>query len=228
MTQTIVQMKEQIAKLKEDFKENTGEDSFHTKLRQTITEKIEYLNEYLEYEIELEKRSKMPPIPNNKPFAILIDPYDSECFYLYSVLRALFDYPGIDFDTDEHLGSVSGKLYASAFANICSNYLVDYIQMYRYDDFELFVIEMQFENDAQILKELAEMNGLIYNAPIIELVKNLITVFKNRIIVDINKLFPTNELKLQLFNSIFEMGKFKSESPTFSIHDEHPGLMFLQ
>lgn len=165
---------------------------------------------------------------NNTPFKILLDNHDYECFMLYCVVRSLFVYPAIDLGSDEGCYDVNGKLYASAFAGICSHYLVDYTQMYPHDDFEGFVQEMEFSNDKEKLISIAEKHGLDTNLSLDKLVWALLQKYRSLIITDINKLFNTHDLKLRLFGSIFEMDVTLGYQPSFSLYEEHPGISFLR
>lgn len=165
---------------------------------------------------------------NDKPFKILLDHHEDECFMLYSVVRTLFDYPSIDFDSDENYCNLNGKLYASAFAEICSAYLVDYTQMYPHEDFESFIHDMQFKNDYDELLRIAKKHNVETDCSLEKIIGGLLQKHRAIIITDINKLFTTDDLKLRLFASIFEMGETKGYQPSFSLNEGHPGTLFLR
>ena len=145
---------------------------------------------------------------NNKPFTIVLDSYAEESFQLYCVVRALLDYPLINKDPDYEYDDYIGKLYASAFTFICLNYLeILDIKQY-FEDFELFNEDMNFIEDKKELVELAKKIEINDYRDFEDLVKNLISYYKKLIAADINRLFPSEQLKIRLFSSIFEMEEF--------------------
>lgn len=139
---------------------------------------------------------------NNKPFSIILDSYDNECFNLYAVVSSLFNYPEIGEDEE-----LDGKLYASAFAYLCSDYLKSVIDFYEYEDFDLFVEEMDFlPYQAELLSLKEKSNTLDWEPEdFSEMVWALIKDYQLKIVKDIHFLFNSQKLKLRLFASIFKM-----------------------
>lgn len=135
---------------------------------------------------------------NDKPFRILLDSYDKECYTLYVFIRSLFDYPEIGEDED-----LEGKLYASAFAYLCSDYLKATVDMVEYDDFELFIEEMNFiayQDEVKSHPALANKED-----DFLEMVWGLIGHFRSKIRQDINGVFGTPILKMRLFSTVFQL-----------------------
>lgn len=139
---------------------------------------------------------------NNEPFSIILDSYEKECFNLYTIIRSLFNYPEIGEDEE-----LEGKLYASAFAYLCSNYLKSAIDIYEYDDLDLFIEEMDFlPHQAELLSLKEKSNTLDWEPEdFSETVWALIKDYQLKIVKDIHFLFNSQKLKLRLFASIFKM-----------------------
>lgn len=139
---------------------------------------------------------------NNKPFSILLDVYHKECFNLYAMIGSLFNYPKIE--AEENL---EGKLYASAFAYLCSSYLNASVDMYEHDDLDVFIEEMNFLPDALELAQLQIESHTINWEPedVSETVWALIKDYQLKIVKDIHFLFASQKLKMRLFSSIFKM-----------------------
>lgn len=139
---------------------------------------------------------------NNKPFSILLDVYNTECFNLYTMIGSLFNYPKIE--AEENL---EGKLYASAFTYLCSSYLNASVDMYEQDDLDVFIEEMNFLPDALELAQLQKDSHTINWEPedFSEIVWVLIKDYQLKIVKDIHFLFPSQKLKMRLFSSIFKM-----------------------
>lgn len=139
---------------------------------------------------------------NNKPFDIILDSYNKESFSLYVVVSSLFDYPSIGENED-----LEGKLYASAFAYLCSNYLNTLIDFYEHDDFELFIEEMGLIEHIEELIKIHEKSDTIEWEPEdhSELIWAVIQDYQVKIAKDVNTVFHTQKLKICLFSSIFNM-----------------------
>lgn len=141
---------------------------------------------------------------NDKPFSILLDMYNKECFYLYAMIGSLFNYPKIE---EEEVEDLEGKLYASAFAYLCSRYLNASVNMYEHADLDLFIEEMDFLPDASELAQLQKKSHSINSESedFTEMVWELINHYRLKIISDIHFLFASEKLKMRLFSSIFDM-----------------------
>jgi hypothetical protein len=137
---------------------------------------------------------------NSKPFSVLLDIYDDECAILYDVAKSLLKYPSIQPDAD-----LEGKLYASAFALICSEFLEVSQDMHPHQDFPLFVEEMKFQKeDFEFFKKGLYPETLDYvTESFDELVFAIIQDYKKRIKSDLRNLFKSDEKLLKLFSSMF-------------------------
>ena len=150
---------------------------------------------------------------NNKPFDIILDSYSSEAFQLFCIVRSLFDYPAIDDGSDGD--DYGGKLYAAAFAYICSDYLAQYAGVYPLEDFGYFVDRMDFEADLEFLKEYPELQNIKGNTTNLnEMVETLIESYRRKISIDIKTLFNSEKLQLRLFGAMFNMGEQYEFEPT--------------
>ncbi|MEO5891279.1 MAG: hypothetical protein ABIQ31_13580 [Ferruginibacter sp.] len=159
---------------------------------------------------------------NNKPFQILLDYHDQDCFQLFCVLKSLCDYPSIH--DDSGYDDYDGKLYAAAFSFICSDYLVEFAKMYPHEDFEGFVDEMNFKDQIDDPIELAQNYGVEYIEDFEDLIYNIIKQLRVKICDDIKLLFPTELLQLRFFGSIFNMDETNGYMP--SSYD-YPTTQFL-
>jgi len=139
---------------------------------------------------------------NSKPFDLILDVYPDECANLYSVISSLFNFPEIEEDED-----LEGRLYASAFAYLCGDYLKTVSEFHPYDDFEGFVEEMNFIPDQLALLKLKEQSITLGWEPedFSEMVWALIKDYQLKIVKDINMVFNSQKLKMRLFSSIFKM-----------------------
>lgn len=137
---------------------------------------------------------------NSKPFEILLDIYYKECTALYDVVRHLLNYPSIQPEND-----LEGKLYASAFALICSNYLEVTQNMYPHQDFPLFIEQMNFKKaDFEFFKKGLTSETLNYIPESFEeLVFALLQDYQKTIKADLRNLFQTDTNLMRLFSSIF-------------------------
>lgn len=125
-------------------------------------------------------------IPNNKPFQLILDSYDDECYYLYTVLRSLKNYPAIY--NDDYINE-EGALYATSFALLCERYVYHTTEnMGNYiDDYP------------ELLHILSlEMNAVTFEEQLL--------ATKAIIAKDLKTLFPTEKLILLFFSTIFKMG----------------------
>ncbi|MDJ1493677.1 hypothetical protein QNI19_12110 [Cytophagaceae bacterium DM2B3-1] len=153
---------------------------------------------------------------NSRPFDILLDMYSTEAYQLYCVVQSLFDYPAI-VEEDSEEENCDGKLYASAFAKICSNYFTEYLEMYPHDDFRLFVEQMNFEvHKIEINKLIQKWPPKGEEAPLKlsfdTKVSELIHVYRKQLVNDIQTHFPTKDLQLRLFASIFTLADKRTPS----------------
>jgi hypothetical protein len=143
---------------------------------------------------------------NDKPFEIILDSYSHECFHLFGVIKSLFDYSSID-EQGQDYPNYDGKLYASAFTYICSKFLSQYVDgYYPHEDFELFVEEMNFEEDRDFLIKDAKEINYDFNGDFDQLVHVLITHYRSQITNDIKTIFKTEQQQISLFYSVFKMG----------------------
>ena len=143
---------------------------------------------------------------NNKPFEVMLEMYSYESFQLYCMIRYLFDYPEI-YSPD--FPSFKGKLYASAFASICEEYLVEFAKMYGVDDMHNFIQEMRFEENVEEINYMCENIVISSDVSLENKVLGLIAHHKTIILSDIKNLFPTEQLQLRLFASIFAIDKLE-------------------
>jgi hypothetical protein len=139
---------------------------------------------------------------NSRPFDIILDSYSNESAQLYAVVRTLFNYPSITEDED-----LDGKLYASAFAFICQEYLVDSIEIYPHGDFPLFVELMGFEQDNNfITKKCININIIIDKEnDISDKVWVLMRHYQTIIKKDLGNIFSERDKLSKLFASIFSL-----------------------
>lgn len=143
---------------------------------------------------------------NNKPFEIVLDSYSDECFHLFGVIKSLFGYPSID-EQGQDYPNYDGKLQAAAFTYICSDFLSQYSNnYYPHEDFELFVEEMNFEEDKDFLIQDAKEINYEFQGDLNELVYTLITHYRSQITLDIKSIFKTEQQQIALFYSVFKMG----------------------
>ncbi|TYB79173.1 hypothetical protein [Bizionia myxarmorum] len=138
----------------------------------------------------------------SKPFESILDSYATESAKLYSVVSSLFNYPEIGEDED-----LEGRLYATAFAYLCHDYLIASIELYRFEDFDGFVENMNFIPDELELLNLKEQSITIDWVPedFSEVVWALIQDYQLKIVKDIHMVFGSQKLKMRLFSSIFKM-----------------------
>uniref|UniRef100_UPI0040494DBA hypothetical protein n=1 Tax=Flavobacterium sp. TaxID=239 RepID=UPI0040494DBA len=153
---------------------------------------------------------------NSKPFEILLDIYDKECAILYDVVCGLNKYTKIQPDNE-----LEGKLLASAFAFICSDFLETTQKMGPHQDFPLFVEEMKFKKeDFEFFKKGLFSKTLDYIPESFdELVFAIIQDYIIKIKKDLRNLFETDEKLIQFFSSIFSFnnGDFIPEMAIDSI-----------
>lgn len=139
---------------------------------------------------------------NLRPFDIILDSYSNESAQLYAVVRTLLNYPSITEDED-----LDGKLYASAFAFICQEYLMDSIEMYPHGDFPLFVELMDFEQDSEFISKRCVVSNLIidkeynFSDRVWVLMRHYQTIIKK----DLGNIFTERHKISKLFASIFSL-----------------------
>ena len=137
---------------------------------------------------------------NSKPFEILLDFYNKECAILYDIVKHLMNYPSIQPNDD-----LEGKLFASALASICSDYLEMNNNMLAHQDFPLFVAEMDFDNgDFEFFKKGLTSKTLNFVPESFdEMVFAIIQDYKKTIKSDLRNLFQTDQILMQLFSAIY-------------------------
>jgi len=141
---------------------------------------------------------------NSIPFDIILDSYRKESAQLYAVVRNLLNYPSITEDED-----LDGKLYASAFAFICQEYLAAFNNCFRHDDFELFIEEMNFKIDDGIINkmfiklklQLKDNDEGLFK----EVVWTMIKYYEKSIKKDLGNLFVNRDNLIKLFSSIYSL-----------------------
>lgn len=137
---------------------------------------------------------------NSKPFSLLLDIYYKECAILYDVVKSLLKYPSIQPNAD-----LEGKLYASAFASICSQFLEVTQDMYPQEDFSLFVKAMEFKKeDFEFFKKGLSTETLDYVPESFdELVFAILQDYQKTIKKDLRKVYQTDEKLAAFFCAIF-------------------------
>ncbi|WP_338813302.1 hypothetical protein V9L05_18305 [Bernardetia sp. Wsw4-3y2] len=169
----------------------------------------------------------MNKIYNNRAFEILLDSYSEESHNLYCVIKSLFDYPNT-FDDDQY-SVLEGKLYSAAFAHLVSTYLISMAGMSEHGDFGLFVGDMEFEEHADELIEIAKKQkieideNLEYDEdeeenPLNDIVWEVMYFYRGKIATDIQNLFVDKSKIINLFASIFEFNQEVS-APYFRIDE---------
>lgn len=158
-------------------------------------------------------------IVNNKtPFKIILDAFKKDSYNVYTVVKSLFNYPSI-VQTDDY--NLEGKLYASAFAYLCNEYLTEQVSIPKHKNFNDFFFQMCFQGNNISIIPLEEKYGL--NRPkteqeFIDNIEQLIQIYKAIIITDLKAQFPTEKSILRLFAAILKFKKkpvfdyFKSNS----------------
>lgn len=161
-------------------------------------------------------------IRNNKPFDILLDMYSTECFNLYGVVRSFTNYPSIVQEHDD--SDPDGKLYATAFAKLCSAFLSSNAGMYPHEDSECYYEDLGFSEDLDYLKELAVRNNIQPDTDHTFLFDSLIERYVEKIKLDLARHFPKEENRFNFFMSVFYMN---ISEPDY-IPPGYPNMSFLQ
>jgi hypothetical protein len=146
----------------------------------------------------------MKNMKNSRPFDIILDSYSNESAQLYAVVRTLLNYPSITEDED-----LEGKLYASAFTFIVQDYLDTSNNCFHHDDFELFIEEMNFKIDEEIINkmfinlklQLKDNDEGLFK----EVVWALIKHYEKSIKKDLGNLFVKKDKLIKLFASIYSL-----------------------
>jgi hypothetical protein len=124
-------------------------------------------------------------INNKKPFDIILDSYQVECFNLYAVLKSLNGYPDI---YNESCTDEEGLLNATSFALLCERFIFHTTQTTGnyIDDFEelLHLLDIEMSLD-WFNEELIKAQSIITN--------------------DLKEVFLTEKRILSFFSSIFRM-----------------------
>lgn len=141
---------------------------------------------------------------NTKPFDIILNSYSKESAQLYGVIRNLLDYPSITEDED-----LDGKLYSTAFAFILQDYFATFNDNYRFDDFNLFIEEMNFKIDEEKINKMFINSKLGLNdndeALLSEIIWKLIKHHEKIIKKDLGNLFVEKDKLTKLFASIYSL-----------------------
>lgn len=145
---------------------------------------------------------------NQTAFELTLDTHSFVSYDLYRIVGTLFKYPNLnDAESFEEHRVVEEKLYASAFAFICSNYFSLFFEgLMKLEDFDHFVGGMEFENIATEVYGLSKsLNIEIANKSFNELISELIKLYKGKILTDIRTLLPEIKMQIGLFRSLFSM-----------------------
>ena len=162
------------------------------------------------------------------PFEIVLDSYCEECKNLYAVVQSICDLPKMQYEEDDLDFGTENKLYATAFAYICHDYLVRLKAVYAHEDFEAVSDRMNFEENVEVILEIAkslnigfdetkiqqQKNAINLNEEYYELVYNLIKTYRRKIATKIKALFTKDELQLCFFSSIFSMDETNEFEPS--------------
>lgn len=134
---------------------------------------------------------------NNFPFKV-VDSYAKESYQRYQVVQTLCQYPTIEDEDTE------GKLYATAFAYICSNYLKVMVGLNEFDDWPELVNELSFDEE-----EFLAIYGALEEGEdgFQERVWNVRRKMEQQIIASIQSLFKDPNTIERLFASIFTMSE---------------------
>ena len=142
---------------------------------------------------------------NNHPFEILLDSYSTESFSLFCLIANLLNYPKINNNIENH-PDFEGKIYASTFAYLCSEYLEEAIRMYPHEDFELFCEEMNFEEDIDSVEFYSKKNNIEFDIDDLNTaVFDLIKATKKKIENDLENILIPKYSKEDIFSSIENM-----------------------
>ncbi|HCE54397.1 MAG TPA: hypothetical protein DER05_05060 [Lutibacter sp.] len=153
----------------------------------------------------------MKLVNNKTPFKIILDAFKKDSYNVYTVVKSLFNYPSISQVDDYNL---EGKLYASAFAYLCNEYLTEQVSIPKYNDFNYFFFQMCFQANEISIIALEEKYNLKRPKTKQEYIDNtyqLIQIYKAKIITDLKTQFPTEKSILRLFAAIFKF----DEKPVF-------------
>lgn len=152
---------------------------------------------------------------NDRPFEILMPTYSAETFKIYNVLSSILNYPYINPDPKFQYDSALGKLYATSFALIYSEYLGRFFFYQPSVDKSELILQMKFEEEAteiyklvrelDLYDEVVSIDDVVLNKSFNDLVHSLVSHYQNKIEQDFILIFPTNpsEINDRLFKSIF-------------------------
>jgi hypothetical protein len=180
------------------------------------------------------------------PFENVLGSNQDDCLKLYAVVQSLLDYPKLHID--EYDDGTENKLYATAFAYICHDFLVHLDVIFPHEDFGSVADHMNFQENEKTLLEIADRLNITYNLKKIneqkkadysiefdtddyneynELVYEIISKYREKISYDIKLIFVTEDLQLSLFGSIFNMNLDEYHEPTFDLMSSGPNTSFL-
>ena len=180
------------------------------------------------------------------PFEIVLDSYSEECKNLYAVVQSICDFPKMQFNEDDYaydLG-IENKLYSTAFAYICHDYLLKLRVMDAHEDFETVCDGMNFEENEEFIFEIAKAFNIDFDENLIqqqkqsdaeydeyreydELVFNIIKKYREKIAAKIKTVLTTDELQLTFFGSIFFMDETSEFEPSLSLDTYFYPALFL-
>ncbi len=127
-------------------------------------------------------------------FETLLDTKSEESYYLYRVLKSLLVLP--DF-YDQGYPEPKGIIHALAFAKLCEEYLYETIRINVQEDFMSVVEELKLK---EIYEELDEE---FTDEELQEHIQIKLSEARATICKGIAQVFPSEELQLKLFASIF-------------------------
>ncbi len=180
------------------------------------------------------------------PFDFLLDSYNVECKNLFAVVRSVCDFPKMQIDENEYSNDfgTNNKLYATAFAYICHDYLVMLDEMYPHEGFGSISDSMNFEENEEFIFEIAKSLTIDFDNQLIqkqkqtnsiddgineynELVYQIIQQYRARIASALKLVFKSEALLLAFFSSIFSMDETSDFEPSVPLYDYVNSSKFL-
>lgn len=149
----------------------------------------------------------MKKITNKTAFNIILDGFKKEGYNVYVVLISLCNYPSV---AKGKIYNLEGKLYASAFAYLCNEYLSEQVSMPMFEDDNQVFFKMNFKENQNSISELIEKHNLktpTTEEQYIKITFELIQIYKAKIASDLIILFQTETTILRLFAAIFKYDK---------------------
>lgn len=149
----------------------------------------------------------MKKITDKTAFNIILDGFQKESHNLYVVLKSLCNYPSV---AKGKIYNLEGKLYASAFAYLCNEYLSEQVMMPIFKEDNQFLFKMYFKENQSSMVELIEKYNLetpTTEEQYIKITFELIQIYKAKITSDLINLFKDETTILRLFASLFKYHK---------------------